>query len=88
MLGWEWPIDLFAGSRNYQSLQGRLIAILFAGLMASLIYQGMDVAVYYFIGGGVYYWAHVSGEVGDSHQLSIEHVNSRALRQFQVDHGL
>ncbi|TVY25303.1 hypothetical protein LHYA1_G008586, partial [Lachnellula hyalina] len=63
LIAWEWPIDLFAGTRVHQSLQARLIVVPFAGLVAALIYQGTDVAFYYFIGTGMYYWAHITGEI-------------------------
>jgi hypothetical protein len=62
-IAWEWPLKPFAGSGLHRSIQGRLILYPLSALLAALLYQGTDPAIYYLIGIGVYFWAYSEGEV-------------------------
>lgn len=43
-----------------------------SALFAALVYQGMDPALYYLIGIGVYFWAYAEGEVGSVRRMLFE----------------
>jgi hypothetical protein len=62
-LAWEWPLTLLAGTLPHRSIEGRLIIYPLSALVAALLYQGPDAALYYLIGIGVYFWAYSEGEV-------------------------
>lgn len=62
-LAWEWPLKALAGTFPHRSIEGRLIIYPLSALLASLIYQGPDPALYYLIGILVYFWAYSEGEV-------------------------
>ncbi|TVY83347.1 hypothetical protein LSUE1_G000996 [Lachnellula suecica] len=63
MLAWEWPLGVLAGSAIHRSIEARLVALPMAALMAALLYQATNPAIYYTIGMGVYFWAYSEGEV-------------------------
>ncbi|CAG7916305.1 unnamed protein product [Penicillium olsonii] len=62
-IAWEWPLKPFAGSGPHRSIEIRLIIYPLSALLAALLYQGTDPAIYYLIGIGVYFWAYSEGEV-------------------------
>ncbi|KAJ5161397.1 hypothetical protein N7492_006789 [Penicillium capsulatum] len=62
-LAWEWPLKPLAGSLPHRSIEIRLIIYPLSALLAALLYQGTDPAIYYLIGIGVYFWAYSEGEV-------------------------
>ncbi|KAJ5169894.1 uncharacterized protein N7500_002677 [Penicillium coprophilum] len=62
-LAWEWPLKPIAGSAPHRSIEIRLIIYSLSALLAALLYQGTDPALYYLIGIGVYFWAYSEGEV-------------------------
>ncbi|KAJ5781885.1 uncharacterized protein N7518_010368 [Penicillium psychrosexuale] len=62
-IAWEWPLKPFAGSLPHRSIEIRLIIYPLNALLAALLYQGTDPAIYYLIGIGVYFWAYSEGEV-------------------------
>jgi hypothetical protein len=62
-LAWEWPLKYFAGSLPHRSIEFRLILYPLSALLAALLYQGTDPALYYLVGIGVYFWAYSEGEV-------------------------
>lgn len=62
-IAWEWPLKPFAGSIPHRSIEIRLIIYPLSALLAGLLYQGTDPAIYYLIGIGVYFWAYSEGEV-------------------------
>ncbi|TQB76081.1 hypothetical protein MPDQ_000845 [Monascus purpureus] len=59
----EWPLQPLAGTVVHRSIEYRMIIYPLNALFAALIYQGMDPALYYLIGIGVYFWAYTEGEV-------------------------
>ncbi|CAG7964913.1 unnamed protein product [Penicillium nalgiovense] len=62
-IAWEWPLKPLAGSILHRSIEIRLIIYPLSALLAALLYQGTDPAIYYLIGIGVYFWAYSEGEV-------------------------
>jgi len=62
-IAWEWPLKPFAGSGPHRSIEVRLIVYPLSALLAALLYQGTDPAIYYLIGICVYFWAYSEGEV-------------------------
>ncbi|KAJ5321721.1 hypothetical protein N7541_007004 [Penicillium brevicompactum] len=62
-IAWEWPLKPFAGSAPHRSIEIRLIIYPLSALLAALLYQGTDPAIYYLVGIGVYFWAYSEGEV-------------------------
>lgn len=62
-IAWEWPLKPLAGSIPHRSIEIRLIIYPLSALLAALLYQGTDPAIYYLIGIGVYFWAYSEGEV-------------------------
>ncbi|TVY94551.1 hypothetical protein LAWI1_G000007, partial [Lachnellula willkommii] len=63
MLAWEWPLGFLAGTAIHRSIEARLVALPMCALVAALIYQATNPAIYYVIGMGVYFWAYSEGEV-------------------------
>lgn len=66
----EWPLQPLAGTVVHRSIEYRMIIYPLNALFAALIYQGMDPALYYLIGIGVYFWAYTEGEVCFSSNIS------------------
>ncbi|KAJ5483005.1 hypothetical protein N7539_006451 [Penicillium diatomitis] len=62
-IAWEWPLRLLAGSLLHRSIEIRLMVYPLSALLAVLLYQGTDPALYYLIGIGVYFWAYSEGEI-------------------------
>jgi len=62
-IAWEWPLNLLAGTLPYRSIEVRLIMYPLSALLAALLYQGTNPAIYYLIGIAVYFWAYTEGEV-------------------------
>ncbi|RAH74835.1 mismatch-specific DNA-glycosylase [Aspergillus aculeatinus CBS 121060] len=65
-IAWEWPLKYVAGSIPHRSIEFRLILYPLSALLAMLLYQGTDPAIYYLIGIGVYFWAYSEGETGNA----------------------
>ena len=63
MLALEWPVPFVAGSGIHRSLEARLAILPLVGLVAGLLYQGANAAVYYIVGLIAYFWAYSEGEV-------------------------
>ena len=76
MLAWEWPLGFLAGTAIHRSIEARLVALPMCALVAALMYQATNPAIYYVIGMGVYFWAYSEGEVclilSQSHSLIRE----------------
>ncbi|OKL60986.1 hypothetical protein UA08_03307 [Talaromyces atroroseus] len=62
-LAWEWPLKPLAGTLPHRSIELRLLVYPLSALACALMYQSGDVAVYYLIGMGIYFWAYSEGEV-------------------------
>lgn len=62
-LAWEWPLKFFAGTLAHRSIEVRLIIYPLSALVAALLYQGTNPALYYLFGIFVYFWAYSEGEV-------------------------
>ena len=62
-IAWEWPLQPLAGTFFHRSIQLRMIIYPINALSSTLIYQGMDPALYYLIGIAVFFWAYIEGEV-------------------------
>ncbi|KAH8686118.1 hypothetical protein BGZ60DRAFT_364744 [Tricladium varicosporioides] len=58
VLAWEWPVELVAGTIFHQSIRLSVLALIFPTLIALLLYQATNAALYYTIGIGVYFWAY------------------------------
>ncbi|KGO73386.1 DNA glycosylase, G/T mismatch [Penicillium italicum] len=65
-IAWEWPLKPLAGSIPHRSIEIRLLVYPLSALLAALLYQGTDPAIYYLIGIGVYFWAYSEGEMPPS----------------------
>ncbi|EGX44340.1 hypothetical protein TWF173_003243 [Orbilia oligospora] len=64
MLAWEYPFPLLVpGTAFHRSIVARLVALPIVTLIAVLLYQGTNPALYYIVGAGVYLWALNEGEV-------------------------
>jgi len=63
MLAWEWPLGFLAGTSIHRSIEARLIFLPLTILVAALMYQATNPAIYYTIGMGVYFWAYSDGEM-------------------------
>ncbi len=62
-LAWEWPLKFIAGTPVHRSIEARLAFYPLSALMAILLYQATNPAIYYLVGVGVYFWAFSEGEV-------------------------
>jgi thymine-DNA glycosylase len=62
-LAWEWPLKPLAGTMPHRSIELRLLVYPLSALACALMYQSGDVALYYLIGMGIYFWAYSEGEV-------------------------
>ncbi|KAF1824635.1 uncharacterized protein K489DRAFT_316602 [Dissoconium aciculare CBS 342.82] len=62
-LVYEWPLGFVAGTAVQQSLEARLFWLPLTSLLAVLMYQSTNPAIYYLVGLGVYFWAYCDGEV-------------------------
>lgn len=63
VLAWEWPLGSIAGSFMHRSIEMRLVLLPLTALLAVMLYQGTNAALYYLIGMVVYFWAFSEGEV-------------------------
>jgi len=61
-LAWEWPLKKFAGSALHRSIEARLVLLPLIATTSVLMYQSTNAALYYLIGGGMYFWAYSEGE--------------------------
>lgn len=62
-VAWEWPLKYFAGTMPHRSIEFRLLLYPLSSILAALIYQGTNAAIYYLVGIAVYFWAYSEGEV-------------------------
>jgi len=62
-VAWEWPLKYFAGPMPHRSIEFRLLLYPLSSILAALIDQGTNAAIYYFVGILVYFWAYSEGEV-------------------------
>ncbi|KAI9788525.1 MAG: hypothetical protein M1816_006865 [Peltula sp. TS41687] len=62
-LAWEWPLKWIAGTSVHRSIEARLVVYSLSTLVAVLLYQATNPALYYLIGIGVYLWAFIEGEM-------------------------
>ncbi|KAF4122589.1 PRO41 protein [Geosmithia morbida] len=63
MIVLEWPANFIAGTSVHRSLEVRLATLPLTALLAVLIYQGTNAALYYLIGMMVYFVAYSEGEI-------------------------
>ncbi|KAL2009702.1 hypothetical protein VTN00DRAFT_5509 [Thermoascus crustaceus] len=61
-LAWEWPLKPLAGTFPHRSIEIRLLVYPLSALVAALLYQGTNPAIYYLVGMVVYFWAYSEGE--------------------------
>ncbi|KAF7511041.1 hypothetical protein GJ744_005587 [Endocarpon pusillum] len=59
---WEWPLSFIANTSIHRSIEARLAFYPLSALMAILLYQATNPAIYYLVGVGVYFWAYSEGE--------------------------
>ena len=63
-LCWEYPLPfLIPNTALHRSITARLTIYPISIVLAALIYQGTNAAIYYIVGLIVYFWAHTEGEV-------------------------
>ena len=65
----EWPLGHVSGSAIHRSIVVRFVALLLAALVAVLMYQATNAAIYYILGLGVYFWAYRENEVHSLHTI-------------------
>src|SRR4051794_23991431 len=64
MLGWEYPFPLLVpGTAFHRSIVARLVALPIATLIAVLLYQATNPALYYLVAMAIYFWGFSEGEV-------------------------
>jgi hypothetical protein len=68
-LAWEWPLKPLAGTTIHQSIEIRLLVFPLSALVAGLLYQGTNSALYYVVGMVVYFWGYSEGEVSATQLL-------------------
>ncbi|OJJ49104.1 hypothetical protein ASPZODRAFT_157567 [Penicilliopsis zonata CBS 506.65] len=64
-IAWEWPLKPLAGTFPHRSIAVRLALYPLCALIAAMMYQTGDVAIYYLIGISVYFWAYSEGETSN-----------------------
>ncbi|KAJ8605408.1 hypothetical protein MRB53_041449 [Persea americana] len=62
-LAYEWPLPLLAGTTFHKSIELRMFWLPLATMSSVLMYQGTNVALYYFVATAAYFWAYTEGEV-------------------------
>ncbi|KAF2721355.1 hypothetical protein K431DRAFT_284957 [Polychaeton citri CBS 116435] len=62
-LCYEWPLKPLAGTSIHRSIEARMLWLPLVSLLAAMLYQGIDAALYYLVGIGIYFWAYSEGEV-------------------------
>lgn len=62
-IAWEWPLKRVAGTAVHRSAEARLVVYSLSALVAVLMYQATNPALYYLIGIGAYLRAYVDGEI-------------------------
>jgi len=71
MLAWEWPLGVIAGTALHRSIEARLVVLPMASLVAALLYQATNPAIYYTIGLVVYFWGYSEGEVSSHFHILL-----------------
>ncbi|KAK8859504.1 PRO41 protein [Apiospora arundinis] len=62
LLALEWPAPALAGTAIHASLALRIVVLPLAALLAVLLYQATNAALFYLIGMGLYAWGYSSWE--------------------------
>lgn len=86
MLALEWPLPMLAGSSIHRSVEARLALIPLVALLAALLYQGANAAVYYVVGLCAYFWAYSEGEVRYSIHCLLLHLDWLLTLTYSIDH--
>ncbi|KAI9370861.1 uracil-DNA glycosylase-like protein [Aspergillus egyptiacus] len=73
-IAWEWPLKYLAGTYPHRSIEFRLILYPLSSILAALIYQGTNAALYYLVGIVVYFWAYSEGEVSSFQSHVTRHL--------------
>lgn len=64
IIGWEYPLPwLIPGTALHRSIIARLVVIPMAAVVAVMLYQGTNAALYYLIGMAIYAWGYNEGEI-------------------------
>lgn len=63
MLALEYPLNLISGTKMHRSIELRLVLLPLGVMMAALMYQSTNPAIYYLAAIVVYFWAYSEGEV-------------------------
>ena len=81
-LCWEYPLPiLIPNTALHRSIAARLFLYPISVVLAALIYQGTNAAIYYLVGLIVYFWGYTEGEVSHTTTSAF---NSSA-RKLTVD---
>ncbi|KAI9882020.1 MAG: hypothetical protein M1823_006255 [Watsoniomyces obsoletus] len=80
-IAWEWPLKWIAGTGIHRSMEARLVVYSLSSLVAVLLYQGTNPALYYLIGIGAYLWAFVEGEAVCEQPWSLPKRGGRSPRR-------
>ena len=78
-IAWEWPLKRVAGTAVHRSAEARLVVYSLSALVAVLMYQATNPALYYLIGIGAYLRAYVDGEVSSSQRSGTAGVSFRGM---------
>lgn len=63
-LAWEYPLPiLMPNTAFHRSIAARLALYPVVTLLAALLYQGTNAAIYYLVGIALYFWAYSEGEM-------------------------
>lgn len=63
LIAWEYPAPFLAGSSIHRSIEARLAFLPLAALVAALMYESTNAAIYHVIAMGVYILAYGEAEV-------------------------
>lgn len=70
-LCWEYPLPyLIPNTSLHRSIAARLFIYPISVVLAALIYQGTNAAIYYIVGLIVYFWGYSEGEVRHPEQYN------------------
>ena len=87
-LAWEWPLSFIADTRLHRSIEARLAVYPISVVVAVLLYQGTNAALYYMIGMAVYVWAYSEGEVScECRSRGFVDAADVSLRLSAANHG-
>lgn len=63
VLAWEWPLRFIRGFTIHRNIIARFLILPMAALLAILLYQATNAAIYYMIALAIYVWAYFQHEV-------------------------